>query len=120
MAKHSSHRQWGGSIMLKNEDKAWDLFENLSETFQHHASTARLERSATSNSQKTRGVFEIQPPNELTTQVAALTQKLDQLLSMGQTLQSPPSQGVCALCSSPAHFVSNCPAASQFPEFVQE
>ena len=110
----------GGSIMLKNEDEAWDLFENMSETFQHHASTARLERPAVSNLQKPRGVFEIQPSNELTTQVAALTQKLDQLLSVGQSLQSPSTQGVCALCSSPTHFVSNCPAAPQFPEFVQE
>ena len=65
-------------------------------------------------------MFEIQPPNELTTQVAALTQKFDQLLFVGQTLQSPSSQGVCALCFSPTYFVSNCPAASQFPEFVQE
>ena len=63
----------GVSIMLKNEDEAWDLFENLSETFQHHASTARLERPATSNSKKARGMFEIQAPNELTTQVAVLT-----------------------------------------------
>ena len=67
----------GGSIMLKNEDEAWNLFENLGETFQHHASTSRLERLAASTLQKPRGVFEIQPPNELTTQVATLTQKLD-------------------------------------------
>ena len=102
--------------MLKNEDDAWELFENMSETFQHP--TARLERLAASTSQKPRGVFEIQPSNELTNQVVPLTQKLDQLLSVGQTLQSPPSPGVCALCSSPAHFVSNCPTISQFPEFV--
>ena len=106
--------------MLKNEDAAWELFENMSKTFQHHTSTTRLERPAASTSQKPRGVFEIQPSNELTNQVAALTQKLDQLLSVGKTLQSQPSQGVCALCSSPVHFVSNCPAASQFSEFVQE
>ena len=92
----------------------------MSETFQHHASTAKLERPTASNSKKVKGMFEIQPSNELTNQVAALTQKLDQLLSVGQTLQSPPYQGVCALCSSPAHFVTNCHAASQFPEFVQE
>ena len=110
----------GGSIMLKNEDAAWELFENMSKTFQHHTSTTRLERPAASTSQKPRGVFEIQPSNELTNQVAALTQKLDQLLSVGQTLQSPPSQGICALYSSPAHFVSNCSATSQFPRFVQE
>ena len=52
----------------------------MSEIFQHHASTTRLERPAAFNSQKPRGVFEIQPSNELTTQVAALTQKLDQLI----------------------------------------
>ena len=52
--------------------------------------------------------------------MAALTQKLDKLLSVGQSLQSPSFQGVCALCFSPAHFVSNCPTASQIPEFVQE
>ena len=90
------------------------------ETFQHHASTTRLEKPAASNSQKPRRVFEIQPSNEPTTQVAALTQRLDQLLSVGQSLQSSSSQGVCLLCSSPSHFVSNCLAASQFPEFVQE
>ena len=81
----------GGSIILKNEDEAWELFENLSEIFQHHTSTARLERPAASNSKKPRGVFQIQPSNELTTQAAALTQKLDQLLSVGQSLQSSSS-----------------------------
>ena len=60
----------------------------MSETFQHRASTVRLERPAASNSKKLRGVFEIQPSNELTTQLAALTQKLDRLLSVGQSLQS--------------------------------
>ncbi|RWR93155.1 hypothetical protein CKAN_02239100 [Cinnamomum micranthum f. kanehirae] len=110
----------GGSFMLKNEDEEWELFKNLSETFQHHTSAARLERPAASNLQKPRGMFEIQPSNELTTQVAALIQKLDQLLSVGQSLQSPSTQGVGALCSSLAHFVSDCPAAPQFPEFVQE
>ena len=49
----------GGSIMLKNEDEAWELFENMSETFQHHASITRLERPAAPNSQKARGMFEI-------------------------------------------------------------
>ena len=79
--------------MLKNVDEAWEFFENIymSETLQHYASAARLERPVASNSQKPRGLFEIQPSNELSTQVAALTQKLDQLLYVGQYLQSPSS-----------------------------
>ena len=70
-------------------------------------------------------MFEIQAPNDLINQVVALNQKLDQLISRGQPLQSSPSQPpahqeACALCNNPAHFVIDCPAGSEFPKFVQE
>ena len=51
MVKYGSYRQWGINY-VENEDEAWELFENMSDTFQHHASTARLERPTASNSKK--------------------------------------------------------------------
>ena len=51
----------GGSIMLKNEDEAWELFENMSETFQHYASTFQLERAAASTLKNLEGCLKFNP-----------------------------------------------------------
>ena len=53
-----------------------------------------------------------------------VNQKLDQIFSRVQC-QVPSStyltpQEMCPLCSSSAHYVSDCPLASQYPEFIQK
>ena len=52
-----------------------------------------------------------------------LTQKLDQSLSVGRqvpTFTPLTHQEVCSLCSNSTYFVSECPMAAQYQEFVQE
>jgi len=53
---------------------------------------------------------------DIPNKVSLLTQKLDQILSVGRgqvlTFTLPPQQEVCSLCSNPTHFVSDCPIAA--------
>ncbi|XP_058202597.1 uncharacterized protein LOC131317035 [Rhododendron vialii] len=115
----------GGTFLHKNVNDAWKLFENLSENSQHRASSLRHSRGAASSSSKQRGVYEVQPSNDLTHQVAALTKTLKELITSGQhplpVGHHPPTfQEVCGICASPMHYITDCPSASQYPEFVQE
>ena len=49
-----------------------------------------------------------------------LSRKLDKIL-LGQSSTPIASvQEACSLCASPIHFVSYCPMATQYPEFVQD
>ena len=71
--------------------------------------------------QKRGGIYEVENSIDIHNKVDELSQKLDHLLNVGHS--SAPSflaQDVCTLCSSHTHFVSECPAAPQFSEFVQE
>ena len=53
--------------------------------------------------------------------ITVLSRKLDQLLARGQpNTPTPLVQEASTLCTCPTHFVSDCPLASQYPEFVQE
>ena len=125
----TNHRQMvdascGGTFMMKRENEAWELFENLSENSFQHVAASRSEKPTSSSSQKRGGIYEVGHSIDIYGKVDALSKKLDQLLSIGQiptTSSQPPTlQEECALCSSRAHFISECPMASQFPEFVQE
>lgn len=115
----------GGIFLHKNVNDAWKLFENLSENSQHRASSLRHSRGAASSSSKQRGVYEVQPSNDLTHQVAVLTQTLKELITSGQHPlpvghHRPTFQEACGICTSPMHYITDCPSASQYPEFVQE
>lgn len=111
----------GGTFLNKNQDEAWDLFETLSENSQHHASASRRAPPASSSIPKRGGIYEVGQSVDVQAQVAALSRKLDQVLAMGQVSTSDPvTQEVCALCSCPTHYVTDCPLAPQYPEFVQE
>ena len=104
----------GGTFMLKSEDEEWRLFDTLAENSLHHASSSHSDR-ATPSIQKKAGVLEIGPSTALQCKVDMIAQKLDQLLSGPSTTQQ-----VCTLCASPAHEITECPSAAQYPEFVQE
>ncbi|XP_058223079.1 uncharacterized protein LOC131332796 [Rhododendron vialii] len=111
----------GGSVMVKNEEDAWQLFETMSEGSLQNVSFERRTKSVITGSDKPRGMYEIKPSHDLQSKVDALTEKVEQLLTKElATSQPPPYQEACSLCASPAHYIVDCPAAPQFPLFVQE
>ncbi|XP_058191427.1 uncharacterized protein LOC131308499 [Rhododendron vialii] len=111
----------GGSVMVKNEEDAWQLFETMSKGSLQNVSFERRGKSITAGSDKPRGMNEIKPSHDLHSKVEILTEKVEKLLCMGHaTPQPPPYQGACSLCASLAHFITDCPAAPQFPIFVEE
>ncbi|KAI5659337.1 hypothetical protein M9H77_28130 [Catharanthus roseus] len=66
-------------------------------------------------------MFEVSQNVDLSVKVDALSKKFDQLLALNTLpTNSTNMQSVCAICSSPSHFIYDCPSASLFPEFVQE
>ncbi|KAI5650408.1 hypothetical protein M9H77_36413 [Catharanthus roseus] len=108
----------GGTFLHKTADEAWDLFENLSDNSQQHATYSRV---GTSRKIGNRGMFEVSQNVDLSVKVDALSKKFDQLLALNTLpTNSPNVQSVCAICSSPSHVIYDCPSASLFPEFVQE
>lgn len=114
----------GGTFMLKSENKAWELFENLCQSSLQHASSSCSDRQPPSSSQKRGGIYEVGHSIYVSEKVDALSCKFDQLMSAGHfstpSPHSSPMHEVCALCSSPTHHVSTCPSATQFPKFIQE
>ena len=84
---------YGGAFMSKSEDKAYTLFEILSENSINYASISSYERSITH--QKWIGIYEIKyadsnPKVDLSLiaqkldKVDLLAQKLDQVIALGQ------------------------------------
>ncbi len=69
--------------MNKDEKSAWELFETMSETSQHHATYQHSDRATiTASSSKPRGMYEVGPVNDLALKVDTLAKKLDQFLSL--------------------------------------
>ena len=107
------------TFILKSEDEAWQLFETLSENSLHHMSATSREQPM--SQQKRDGIYQIENVMDIHSKIDELSQKLDRLLNTGHSSILPnPVQDVCALCASPTHFVSECPTAPQFSEFVHE
>jgi len=73
----------GGTFMTKNEDVAWELFNTMSDNFMHHASISRSDRFTPTIVQKKSEVCESGHLLDIHSKVDLLTQKLDQILSMG-------------------------------------
>ncbi|KAI5654389.1 hypothetical protein M9H77_31576 [Catharanthus roseus] len=108
----------GGTFLHKTADEAWDLFENLSDNSQQHATSSRI---GTSRQIGNRGMYEVSQNVDLSVKVDALSKKFDQLLALNTlSTSSTNMQGVCAICSNPSHAIYDYPSASLFPEFLQE
>ncbi|KAI5653079.1 hypothetical protein M9H77_30266 [Catharanthus roseus] len=60
-------------------DEAWDLFENLSDNSQQHATSSRV---GTSRQIGNRGMYEVTQYVDLSSKVDALSKKFDQLLAL--------------------------------------
>jgi hypothetical protein len=69
----------GGPFIMKSEDEAWILFENLSNNSIQHASTRR--RAPAPKAPKTEGLFEVGHFLNIATQIVnAINRKFDQLM----------------------------------------
>jgi hypothetical protein len=70
----------GGTFMLKSEDEAWAMFENLSNNSRQQASNRRREPAP--KAPKTENLCKVGPPADVATQVVdAIAKKLDQLMT---------------------------------------
>jgi len=108
----------GGTYMMKSEDEAWTLFENLSNNSIQHASTRR--RAPAPKAPKTEGLFEIGHSSDVVTQVVdAITRKLDQMMVASFAPNSThmyTQHAPCSFCSSPMHHINDCPTAGKFSD----
>ena len=69
----------GGTFMLKSEDEAWAMFENLSNNSRQQVSNRR--RAPVPKAPKMESLFEVGHPADMATQVVdAITKKLDQIM----------------------------------------
>jgi len=121
------HRQMvdascGGTFMLKSEDDAWILFENLAEIFLHHSSSGC--RASASKNQMSETNFGVSHSLDVTTKVDVLSRKLDQIMAVGfaptTVSHIPPPQEVCSFCSNPSHQAKDCSVIGQFSELPHE
>ena len=117
--RHLVDASCGGTFLLKNENEAWELFENLSENSLQHTMANRNLNDSSSSTLSKGGMYEVKQTDDLSNQVATLSRKIDQILSLKS--QTPAhTQEACVLCLSPMHSILECPSAPQFPELVQE
>jgi hypothetical protein len=111
----------GGTFMLKSEDEAWAMIENLSNNSRQQASNRRREPAP--KAPKTENLCEVGPSADMATQVVdAITKKLDQLMTSFApnaahiNIQPEP----CSFCSSTTHQVNNCPTAVNYTDVSNE
>ncbi|KAI5656540.1 hypothetical protein M9H77_25333 [Catharanthus roseus] len=78
----------GGTFLHKTADEAWDLFENLSDNSQQHATSSRV---GTSRQIGNRGMYEISQNVDLSLKVDALSKKFDQLLVLNSLPTNSPN-----------------------------
>jgi len=90
--------------MMKSEDKAWTLFENLSNN---------------SIQQVSKDVEHLHSSDVATQVVDAITRKLDQIMVAGFVPNSAhmhTQHTPCSFCSSPMHHTNDCPTAGKFSD----
>jgi uncharacterized coiled-coil protein SlyX len=111
----------GGTFMLKSEDEAWAMIENLSNNSRQQASNRRREPAP--KAPKTESLCEVGPPTDMATQVVdAITKKLDQLMTgfapNAAHINTQPEP--CSFCSSTTHQVNNCHTAVNYTDISNE
>jgi hypothetical protein len=111
----------GDTFMMKSENDARTLFENLGENSLHRASSSR--RAPAPKAQKDEGLFEASSPLDITTKVDALSRKFDQLMAADfarTTSHTPTPHEPCSFCSSPMQNARDCPTLGQFFNITNE
>jgi hypothetical protein len=107
--------------MLKSEDEAWAMIENLSNNSRQQASNRR--REPTPKAPKTESLCKVEPPMDMATQVVdAITKKLDQLMTgfVPNAAHISTQPEPCSFCSSTMHQVNNCPTAINYTNVSNE
>jgi uncharacterized coiled-coil protein SlyX len=107
--------------MLKSDEEAWAMIENLSNNSRQQASNRRREPAP--KAPKTESLCEVGPPADMATQVVdAITKKLDQLMTgfapNAAHINTQPEP--CSFCSSTMHQVNNCPSAVNYTDISNE
>jgi uncharacterized coiled-coil protein SlyX len=107
--------------MLKSDEEAWAMIENLSNNSRQQASNRRREPAP--KAPKTESLCEVGPPADMATQVVdAITKKLDQLMTgfapNAAHINTQPEP--CSFCSSTMHQVNNCPSAVNYIDISNE
>jgi hypothetical protein len=108
--------------MLKSEDEAWAMFENLSNNSRQQASNRR--RAPAPKAPKTESLLEAGHSSDMVIQVVnVITKKPDQLIIAGfapnaALISTQPEP--CSLCSSTMHQVNNCPTVGNYTDVSNE
>jgi hypothetical protein len=111
-----------GTFMLKSEDEAWAMFENLSNNSRQQVSNRR--GAPAPKPPKTESLFEIGQPSNMATQVVdAITKRLDQLMTAGfepNAAHVSTQPEPCSFCSNTMHQVNNCPTTVNYIDASNE
>ena len=118
----------GGTFMLKSEDEAWAMFENLSNNSCQQVSNRR--RAPAPKAPKTKSLSEVGYSSNTSTQVVeavtkvdAIAKKLDQLMIAGFALNTAhinTQLESCSFCSSTMHHVNDCPTIRNYTDVSHE
>ncbi|KAI5666646.1 hypothetical protein M9H77_16499 [Catharanthus roseus] len=79
----------GGTFLHKTADEAWDLFENLDDNSQQHATSSPISTSRQIGNRG--GMNEVSQNVDLSLKVDALSKKFDQLLSLNTLPTNSPN-----------------------------
>jgi hypothetical protein len=113
---------YGGTFMLKSEDEAWAMFENLSNNSRQQASNRR--REPVPKASKTESILKVGHSSDMATQVVdVITKKLDQIMTVGfapNTAHISTQPEPCSFCSSIMHHVNDCPSAGNYTDVSHE
>ena len=112
----------GGTFMLKSEDEAWVMFENLSNNSCLSVSNKR--RVLPPKAPKTESLLEVGHSSYMATQVVdaltkvdAIAKKLDQIMIVGfapNIAHINTQLESCSFCSSTMHYVNDYPTAGNY------
>jgi hypothetical protein len=115
-------------FMLKSEDEAWALFENLNNNSRQQASNRQ--KTPVTKALKTESLPEVGHSSNMATQevhtitrVDAIAKKLDQIMIAGfapNTAHMNTQLESCSFCSSTMHHVNDCPTAGNYTNVSHE
>jgi hypothetical protein len=112
----------GGTFMLKSEDEAWAMFENLSNNSCQQVSNRQ--RAPVPKGPKMKNLFKVGHPSDMATQVVdAIAKKLDQIMITSfapNTAYMNTQLESCSFCSSTMHHVNDYPTARNYTDVSHE
>jgi uncharacterized coiled-coil protein SlyX len=117
-----------GTFMLKSEDEAWAMFENLSNNSRQQASNRRREPAP--KAPKTESLLEVGHSSDISTQVVeaitkvdAIAKKLDQIMIAGfapNTAHTSTQLESWSFCLNTIHHVNDCSTVGNYTDVSHE